>query len=424
MLAEIVTIGDELCRGEIVDTNSSWLAAKLWDLDITVAWMTSCRDLNEDIERTLRDATGRADLVLVSGGLGPTEDDLTVDVVATLVGVGAVEDAAARTHMEERYRAASFALTPNNLRQVRVPEGARVLGNPAGQAPAFEVELGGVPVVCMPGIPRELHAIFERSLRARVVELREARGEKVERIARRIFRVFGKGESHIAQALEGVVEDVKGASLHYQVKFPETLVKVVVRDRDLEVARSRLEAVDARIRAALGARLYGVDDDSLPAALGRALQAAQASLATAESCTAGMIGSLITSVPGASGYYVGGAVTYANQEKVRQLGVSPATLEREGAVSEACAIEMAHGTRARFGTEYAVAVTGIAGPEGGTPDKPVGTVWLAVVGPTGEPRTRRFVWPGARDQIRTLASYWALAMVLRQVTEQEGSDGE
>lgn len=424
MLAEIVTIGDELCRGEIVDTNSSWLAEKLWDLDITVAWMTSCRDVHDDIGRALREAAERADLVLVSGGLGPTEDDLTVDVVAGLLGVGTVEDAAARAHMEERYRAASFKLTPNNMRQVLVPEGATVLGNPAGLAPAFEVRLEGAPVVCMPGIPRELHAIFERSLRDHIVELREARGEKVERIARRIFRVFGKGESHIAAALEGVVAGVKGATLHYQVKFPETLVKVVIRDRDAAAARGRLEEVDARIRAALGARMYGVDEDSLPAALGRALRAAGARLATAESCTGGLIGGLITGVPGSSAYYAGGAVTYADGEKVRQLGVSPATLERDGAVSEACVLEMVRGARARFATDYAVAVTGIAGPDGGSADKPVGTVWLAVAGPVGEPRTRRFVWPGARDQIRALAAHWALAMVLRQLAETEEPDGE
>ncbi len=419
MLAEIVTIGDELCRGEIVDTNSSWLAEKLWDLDITVAWMTSCRDLQADIARALKEATGRADLVLVSGGLGPTEDDLTVEVVAGLAGGGTVEDAEARAHMEARYRAANFRLTPNNLKQVLVPQGARVLGNPVGLAPAFEVGIGGVPVVCMPGIPRELHAIFERSLRDRIVELREARGEKVERIARRIFRVFGKGESHIAAALAGVIDGVKGASLHYQVKFPETLVKVVVRDRDEAQAAARLAAVDGKIRAALGPRLYGIDGDSLPAVLGRRLRESGQTLATAESCTGGMIGALITRVSGSSSYYLGGAVTYANGEKIRQLGVSAETLESDGAVSEACVRQMAAGIRQRTGAGIGVAVSGIAGPDGGTPDKPVGTVWLAVDGPGQRSRTKLFTWPGARDQVRELAAHWALALVMRQLDDRE-----
>ncbi len=421
MLAEILTIGDELCRGEIVDTNSSWLAEQLWDLDVTVAWMTSCRDEPADMRRALGDAVGRSELVLVSGGLGPTEDDLTVDVVAELAGVPPVEDEAARKRMEERYAAMSFRVTPNNLRQVRVPRGARVLGNPAGAAPGFEVAIGGVPVVCMPGIPRELHAIFERTLRDRIIELREAAGEKAERIARRVYRVFGMGESHIAAALAGAIDGVAGASIHYQVKFPETLVKIVVRSRDPDAARAGLDDIDGRVRAALGPRMYGTDDDSLPAALGRALVAAGATLATAESCTGGMAGELITTVPGSSRWYAGGAITDADAEKVRQLGVRPDTLAAHGAVSEATVVEMARGVRERCGTTYGVAISGIAGPDGGTPDKPVGTVWLAVAGPGDRCDTRRVNWPGARDQVRMLGAWSALALVLRALQGEVAS---
>ncbi len=413
MLAEILTIGDELCRGEIVDTNSSWLAEQLWDLDVTVAWMTSCRDEPADMRRALTDATGRAQLVLVSGGLGPTEDDLTVDVVAELAGMPPVEDEAARQRMEERYAQMSFKVTPNNLRQVRVPGGARALANPAGAAPGFEIPIGGVPVVCLPGIPREMQAIFERHLRDRIVQLREQSGARPERIARRIFRVFGMGESHIAAALAGVIGQVAGASIHYQVKFPETLVKVVVRSSDAEAARAGLEEIDGRVRAALGDRMYGIDGDSLPAALGRTLRAAGVTLSTAESCTGGMVGELVTRVPGSSAWYAGGVVAYADREKVRQLGVRPETLAARGAVSEECAGEMARGCRDRCATDYAVAVTGIAGPDGGTPDKPVGTVWVAVAGPRDRLDTRRINWPGARDQVRALSSWTALAMVLR-----------
>jgi len=413
VLAEILTIGDELCRGEIVDTNSSWLAEQLWDLDVTVAWMTSCRDEPADMRRALTEAVGRTQLVLVSGGLGPTEDDLTVDVVAELAGVPPVEDEAARKRMEERYAMMSFRVTPNNLRQVRVPRGARVLGNPAGAAPGFEIAIGGVPVVCMPGIPRELQAIFERSLRDRVVELRERAGAQTERIARRIFRVFGMGESHIAAALAGVADGVAGASVHYQVKFPETLVKVVVRSPDADAARAGVDEIDGRVRAALGPRMYGIDGDSLPAALGRTLLAAGATLSTAESCTGGMVGELITGVPGSSQWYTGGVVAYADREKLRRLGVRAETLAEHGAVSEATAGEMARGCRERCATDYAVAVTGIAGPDGGTPDKPVGTVWVAVAGPDDRVDSRRINWPGARDQVRALSSWTALAMVLR-----------
>lgn len=412
MIAEVVTIGDEVCRGEIVDTNSAYLAAGLWDLDVTVGWLTSCRDLAPDIEDALRRAASRAELVLVTGGLGPTLDDLTVDVVASLVGVAAVVDPVAKRRMDERIAKARY-VAPNMERQVRVPEGAQVYDNAVGLAPCFEVHLDGAQLICLPGPPRELRPIFETHLVPRVTALREARGEDVERIARRIYRVFGRGESQIASMLEGLCEEVPGASLHFQVKFPECLVKVVVRGRDTEAVRSHLATIDRDLRERLGSYLYGVDDDSLAAVVGAALRARGWTLASAESCTGGLIGSLITDVSGSSEYYLGGAVTYANSEKIRQVGVSEALLAEHGAVSEECVTAMARGIRERTGADVGVAVSGIAGPSGGTPDKPVGTVWIAVAGPEDALATRELRWPSTREQVRTMSAYAALAMVLR-----------
>jgi nicotinamide-nucleotide amidase len=296
------------------------------------------------------------------------------------------------------------------LRQVRVPAGAGVLGNPVGLAPCFEQPISGVPVFCLPGIPRELHGIFDQALGARLAELREAAGD-VERIARRIYRAFGRGESQISQACRGVVDGVAGASIHYQVKFPETLVKLVVRDRDQAAADARLAALDAAIRERLAGVLYGTGDDNLVAVVTKQIIAAKTTVATAESCTGGMIGELLTNLPGSSAAFVGGAITYSNAEKVRQLGVQQATLDAHGAVSEETVREMASGARERFATELAVAVSGIAGPDGGTPDKPVGTVWLALASPSGVV-TKKLGWPGAREQIRQLAAWWALKLIL------------
>jgi nicotinamide-nucleotide amidase len=418
MLAEILTFGDELCRGEIVDTNSSWLAAELWDLDVTSSWMTSCRDVAEDMRQALGQARSRADVVVCSGGLGPTEDDLTVDVLSELIGAEPETHQPSLERMEARFARASYRPTANTLRQVRVPGGARVYDNPAGLAPGFEVALNGVPVFCLPGVPRELKAIFETSLRARLLELRDAGGGG-ERIARRTYRVFGRGESQVAADLEGLLGGAAGATLHYQVSFPEVLVKVVVRDADQAAAAARLAEVDRVLRGRLGEWCYGEFADSLAGSLGPALGARGLTLATAESCTGGMVGGLITAVPGSSRYYLGGAVCYSNQEKMRQLGVREETLIRHGAVSEECAREMAAGMRARSGADLAVSVTGVAGPDGGTAEKPVGLVWLAVAGPGDAMLTRHFVWPGARDQVRTLASYWALSMVLRALATVE-----
>jgi len=437
MRAEILTIGDELCRGEIVDTNSSHLAARLWDLAITTRWMTSCNDDEADIAVALTQAVARADLVVCSGGLGPTEDDLTVDVVARLAGVDPAIDGPSRARMEARFAQLSLptsgsgstsgaasgsgstsgaasgvapvSLTAIHLRQVRVPAGARVYPNPAGLAPGFEIPLRGVPVVCLPGFPREIHAILEASLEQRFAELREAAGE-VERIARRIYRVFGRGESQISQACRGLVDPVRGASIHYQVKFPETLVKLVVRGRDGEAAARTLAGLDGELRDRLRGYLYGDGDETLVDRTVRRLIEAGKTVATAESCTGGMIGELLTRRPGSSQAFLGGAITYSNAEKTRQLGVSAETLATHGAVSEATVREMAQGARERFGADFAVSVSGVAGPDGGSPDKPVGTVWLALASAAGV-TTKKLGWPGARDQIRTLASWWALKLI-------------
>ncbi len=414
MRAEILTIGDELCRGEIVDTNSSYLAQRLWDLDITTRWMTSCCDDEDDITAALELAVSRAELVVCSGGLGPTEDDLTVDMVARLAGSEVAIDDESRRRMEARF-AGRIEVTPIQLRQVRVPARATVYVNPAGLAPGFEVSVRGVPVVCLPGIPRELYAIFDTHLEARFRALREAGraadgSAAVERIARRIYRVFGRGESQISQACRGMIDGVAGASIHYQVKFPETLVKLVVRDRDATAAQARLDALDGEVRSRLAGYVYGTGDVNLVDKVTKELISTRTTVATAESCTGGMIGELITAMPGSSASMVGGAIVYSNAEKVRQLGVKQETLDAFGAVSEQTVIEMATGARERFGVDLAVSVSGVAGPDGGTPDKPVGTVWLALASSEGV-RTKKLGWPGMRDQIRTLSAWWAFKLI-------------
>jgi nicotinamide-nucleotide amidase len=408
--AEILTIGDELCRGEIVDTNSSTLAARLWDLDITVRWMTSCRDEASDIRAALALATSRADLVLCSGGLGPTEDDLTVDVVCEVLGTEPVIDDEARAGWEARFGLQASEL---QLRQLRVPRGSRVWPNSAGAAPGFEIPLNGTPVICMPGVPRELAAIYDGGLGEHLGELREARGD-APRIARRIYRVFGRGESQLSTACRGLIDDIVGASIHYQVKFPEVLVKLVVRDRDRAVAAQRLAVLDGRVRTRLGDGLYGDGEETLPERVSRRLREARRTVATAESCTGGMIGEMLTAAAGSSAYFLGGAIVYSNGEKRRQLGVTAEVLAQDGAVSEACVRQMAQGARRAFGTDLAVAVSGVAGPDGGTIEKPVGTVWLALarqVGGDEVVEVKKLVWPGPRDMVRRLATWWALRMI-------------
>jgi nicotinamide-nucleotide amidase len=407
MFVEVVTIGDELCRGEIVDTNSSWLAERLWEQELTVRWMTSCRDDAGDIERALFTAAARADLVLVSGGLGPTEDDLTVDVVARMLGRPAIEDpeASARVHARMAGRG---AVTPLHLRQTRVPVGARVFANSEGAAPGFEVAVGATPVVCLPGVPRELRAIFDGELGSHLAARREAVGAL--RRQYRVFRVFGLGEAQIANALDGLLAESPAATLHYQVRFPETLVKIAIEGVDRGDAARQMDALEEGVRARLGASMYSVGAVDLPRRVAERLASRGRTVACAESCTGGMLSELLTRYPGSSRYFTGAAIVYSNQEKMRQLGVSADTLATHGAVSEACVRELAAGARDRFSVDFSIAISGIAGPDGGTPEKPVGTVWLGLASERGV-RARELRWPFARDQVRLMASWAGLWML-------------
>jgi nicotinamide-nucleotide amidase len=220
-----------------------------------------------------------------------------------------------------------------------------------------------------------------------------------------------------------MIEGVDGASIHYQVKFPETLVKLVVRDRDAAAAQGRLDALDGDVRARLAGYVYGTGESNLVDKVTKELIATRTKVATAESCTGGMIGELLTAMPGSSASVLGGAIVYSNAEKVRQLGVSQATLDAHGAVSEPTVIEMANGARERFGADIAVAVSGVAGPDGGTPEKPVGTVWVARASADGV-RTKKLGWPGMRDQIRTLSAWWAFKLIDEHLEKHAKGQGQ
>jgi nicotinamide-nucleotide amidase len=403
---EIVTIGDELNRGEIIDTNSSWLAERLTSLGAYVRWRTSVTDDPKDMTAALEQACARADLVVTSGGLGPTDDDRTVDVVSALAGVEPVQDAAHFDKMRVRYAERGFRLTPNNLRQVRVPGGAEVLANAKGAAPGFGVAVGRARVYSMPGVPREMKAIFDDHVASRV-----AAAVGGTQPLKRTWRVAGMGESHVDHALAGLVDGLDGVTLHYRIAYPENLVTVVVRRDD---AAAVVERLDADVRARLGDHVYATGDTTLAEVIGQRLVARNATLAVAESCTGGLIGQLVTAVPGSSRYFVGGVISYSNALKRELLDVKAETLELHGAVSEPTVLEMADGVRARTGAAWGVAVSGIAGPDGGTPDKPVGTVFIAVTSTTAR-QARKLFWPTERELVRQLAAHAALHLLYKLV---------
>jgi nicotinamide-nucleotide amidase len=416
LAVEIVTIGDELCRGEIVNTNASWMAERLTRQGFHVRWCSSTVDDDADMTAVLGQAARRARVVVCSGGLGPTDDDRTVDVVAALAGVEPVMDDRHRERMVARFAARNFAVTPNNLRQVRVPAGSTVLDNEVGLAPGFHLRFGEADLFFMPGVPREMKSIYERHVEPRLAAL--AVGAPAT--ARRVWRVAGMGESHVAHRLRGLIDGIPGTTLHYRIQYPENLVTVVVRRPTQAEANATLTTIDADVRQRLTGAIYGTDEDTLQSVIGQRLRARGETLATAESCTGGLIGDLLTDVPGSSQYYLGGVVAYGNQAKRELLGVREETLATHGAVSQECVCEMAEGVRRRFGTAWGLGVSGIAGPGGGTPDKPVGLVHFAIAGPDGVV-ARQLQWGAERRQVKLLAASAVLNLLHRLLTPERAA---
>jgi nicotinamide-nucleotide amidase len=408
MSVEILTIGDEITTGAIVDTNAVFMAERLTELGLRVTWMTSCTDDAADIRASIRQACGRARRVFISGGLGPTEDDRTVDALAEVAGVPVVVDEDALARMRERFGRVGFELTPNNMRQVRVLEGAEVLTNRAGLAPGFRVRVGEAEVWVVPGVPREMKRIWQDEIDPRLQASVGAEGTACART----FHIYGMGESHIDHRLAGLTGGDESVSIHFRVVFPENRVKVVVRDVEVARAKAKLAALEEEIRRRLGHHIYGIDGDSLAAAVGRRLRADGATLALGESCTGGLCAQLVTAVAGSSDYFLFGAVTYSNQAKQDVLGVRAETLAEHGAVSEACVREMAEGAKRVGRASFGVGISGVAGPGGGTAEKPIGTVHVAVAGPSGI-QHRQVLYPGDREQVRLVAAHLGLGMLLR-----------
>jgi nicotinamide-nucleotide amidase len=415
----ILSTGDELTTGKIADTNAQWLADRCFTLGLDVVAVLMVGDYAERITWAWERAFELGDLVISTGGLGPTSDDLTTETVAEVLGVPLRFDEPSAEKIRALFSRLGREMPENNLRQAQFPDNAVILENPLGTAPGYRVSCerrvpgaGGAPaavqrhLVVMPGVPREMKPMFDDLV---VPWIRELRGSDTV-LAVRTFQTFGMSESALDEAVGKVIRPDE-ARVGFRASFPQISVKLVVRDRP-GAAEARIEEVSARLRAALGPVVFGEGDTSMEAATGQALRARDARLAVAESCSGGLIGHRITEVPGCSAYFLADYVTYANGAKRDVLGVSSETLERFGAVSEETAREMAEGARARSGADVAIATTGIAGPDGGTPERPVGTVCFALSADGVLVSRRHQLW-GTRDWVKLLTSQLALDWVRR-----------
>lgn len=404
--AVILSQGNELITGLTVDTNSHFIAGRLWELGVEVRRVVTAPDRLDDIVAVLAEAARLAPVVVSTGGLGPTRDDLTAEAAARAFGGRCVENAQALAQVEARFRDWGRTMAPVNAKQAVLPEGCTVLENRWGTAPGFAVDApGGARLYFLPGVPREMRPMIEAhvlpDLRARLA----LRPPVVHTI-----RVLGVPESRLEELMREV--DTPGLEIGFRAKAPEVHVKL--RFDPALPAEARAEVV-ARARDRIGWRAYGVDSGDLAEVLGQRLVERGETLALAESCTAGGLAAWVGGVPGASRYLLEGAVVYSNEAKVRTCGVQQATLDAHGAVSEPVARQLAVGIRQRASATWGIGITGVAGPGGGTPEKPVGTVHVAVAGPGGLVDHHKLHLPGERDRVQRYAVGNALALLWRHL---------
>jgi len=416
MNAVILAIGDELVSGASSDTNSTYLSRELAALGIATRSVHVLRDDADAIAAEINRAAAAADFLLITGGLGPTADDLTRHGLARAMGAELVLNEPSLERIEAFFAKRGRTMRAGNRIQAMFPEAAEVLENDIGTAPGIAAVVGSARVFVLPGVPQEMRRMFKRGVVPRLPRERSA-------IVQRVVRCFGAGESDVAAKIDDLME--RGAEPEVGITVSSGLIsiRITAHAGNPEDAERRATIVAQEVKRRVGHLVIGEGSATLAAVVGSALREARQTLATAESCTGGLIGALVTEVPGASDYFLGGIVAYANDVKRAGLGVPEAVLEKHGAVSEPAATAMAEGCRQRLQSHWALSATGIAGPRGGTPDKPVGLVFVALAGPAGT-RAERHVFSGDREVIRRRSARAALDLLRRALRPDTTASGD
>lgn len=377
MNAEIITIGDELLIGQVIDSNSAWIAEQLNLVGIRVHQITSISDGRKHILKTLKDASGRANLVLITGGLGPTKDDITKHTLCEYFKTELVFHQPSFENVEKLFKARGYKVTELNRKQAEVPANSTPLPNPNGTAPGMWFEKDAVIYVSMPGVPFEMKPMITNEVLPRL-----AKKLNSSYIVHKTILTHGVGESLLAKIIESWEDKLpKKVKLAYLPQPGIVRLRLTAVGSDKNKLQSILDQQVNDLEAVIPDLIFGYNDDTLEGVTGKLLKEKKLTLSTAESCTGGYIAHLITSIPGSSEYYTGTTVSYANELKIRELGVKQEALDKHGAVSETVVKQMAEGARSKFSTYYALSVSGIAGPDGGTDEKPVGTTWIGLATP-------------------------------------------
>ena len=397
-----------MVSGEIADANAFFMANALTERGFCVTRVSMVGDQEGQIQDALLQSRDRAEAVIVSGGLGPTSDDLTTPAAAKAFGESLVLDEESLEQIRERFARGGMEMPRSNEKQAVFPASAEIIPNPVGTAPGFCLKSRGKAIFFLPGVPRELQHLFRETVLPRLE--RERKGNIHYRA--RTLKIFGLTESAIADRLSGIRAEHFSATLAYLPRYPENHIKIIVQGSDLEEVKRNLAELERVIRGKLEGRVFAVDRETLEEIVGRLLKERQATLAVAESCTGGLVAHRMTNIPGSSEYFERGVVVYSNQAKTELLEVPKELLAELGAVSAPVAEKMAEGMRHLSRATIGLAITGIAGPAGGSADKPVGTVFIALSGPDGT-ASRRYQFWGDRDQVKMISAQTALEWVRR-----------
>ncbi len=417
MKAEILTIGDEILIGSTVNTNAAFIGSKLVECGIYPCWTTVVGDDRERIMEALGSAWHRADVVMVTGGLGPTHDDITKTVIAEFFGEQLVVDERLLEHTRALFARMGRVMPPSSANQGLIPEHCEILWNELGSAAGMLFHREGKACFVMPGVPFEMRRMMEISVCPRLRTLNPG-----HIVLLRTLRTFGIGESAIVERLRDLDDILALSELAFLPKPTGVELRLTVRSTDAGDARRRIEEAETRLRRSISEWIYGDESESIQTVVARMLTEQHRTVATAESCTGGLIASRLTDVPGSSVFFLSGIVTYSNQSKTALAGVDPELIRSNGAVSEPVARAMAEGVRRVAGTDFGVASTGVAGPDGGTPGKPVGRVHVSVSGPE---RTEHemFTFNGDREANKERFAQAALNLLRKELLAAAPSRG-
>lgn len=411
MRVEILTIGDELLTGHTVDTNSAFIATELTGCGFEVYYKSTTGDSQEMMEDAFRLALSRADIIITTGGLGPTDDDITKKAIVKVFKRNLIFHEEVLEDIKKRYARRGIEMPAINQNQALLPQGAKFFPNPIGSALGLCINENNRIFISLPGVPREMRHIMIEEVLPYLNSLRKASSKKIIKL-----RTTGIVESKLAEMIMPNLKLEQGVKLAYLPSYSGVDLRIIASDNNQNDADEKAYALKRYLQSIVGKYIYGQDDDSLDTVIAQLLIDNDKTIAVAESCTGGNLGQTITSVPGSSQYFLGGVISYSNLSKVRELGVTEEILDTYGAVSEDCAKAMAEGCRNKFESDYALSITGIAGPDGGTEQKPVGTTYIGLSSIHGT-YAIRFNFGTDRSSNRIRATYAALELLRRDILD-------